>query len=501
MSETPFPFVAAVDLGSNSFHMIVAREDEGGALLVVDRLREPVRLADRLAETKRIHPEAQQRALGCLARFGQRLRDFPPERVRAVGTNTLRRAQDADLFLATAERALGHTIEVISGIEEARLIYSGVAQGLGPERERRLVVDIGGGSTEVIAGRLNEPKLMESLNVGCVTYSERYFPKGKLSRKSWNKAVLGVEVKLEPLVKRFQRHDWDVAVGSSGTIRVVQTLLQEQGHPPGVSRKGLRELCEQFLEADSVDDLEFEGLSKDRRPVIAGGVAILYALFESLKIEQLEVSERALRDGLLSDLAGRLSARDVRAQSVQALASRFGVEPLQAEQVANTAHELFRQVRKEWDLEPKIHGALLGWAAALHEIGLAVAHAKYNVHGAYLVSHCDIPGFSQTEQRVLAALIQVQRGKPNKSNWEELPGNWPKSVRRVAMLLRLAVLLNRDRAEQALPKIALSAEKDRLEMKFPKDWLEEHPLTRADLEREQDYLEGLDFKLNYEPEN
>ncbi|MGH8530148.1 MAG: exopolyphosphatase, partial [Nevskiales bacterium] len=406
MSDTPFPFVAAVDLGSNSFHMIVAREDEGGALLVVDRLREPVRLADRLGETKRIHPEAQQRALECLARFGQRLRDFPSERVRAVGTNTLRRAHDADLFLAAAERELGHSIEVISGIEEARLIYSGVASGLGPERERRLVMDIGGGSTEVIAGKLAEPKLMESLNVGCVTYSERYFPKGKLSRKSWNKAVLGVEVKLEPLVKRFQRHNWDVAVGSSGTIRVIESMLQEKGHPPGITRKGVRELGEQFMESDSVDDLEFESLSKDRRPIIAGGLAILHALFESLKIDQLETSERALRDGLLNDLVGRLSARDVRAESVRALASRFEVEPVQAESVTATAQELFRQVRKEWDLEPKIHGALLGWAAALHEIGLAVAHSKYNVHGAYLVTHCDIPGFSQTEQRILAALIQ-----------------------------------------------------------------------------------------------
>lgn len=494
-----YPFVAAVDLGSNSFHMIVARRGGDGTPSVVDRLREPVRLADRLQESGSIHRDAARRALDCLARFGQRLRDFPRHCVRAVGTNTMRRANDAISFRRDAEAALGHRIEVISGIEEARLIYSGVSLDRAPEKERRLVFDIGGGSTEVIAGRGLQPTLLESLSMGCVVFSDRYFPKGKVSEKNWDKAVLAAGVKLEPIAKRYLRHGWDRAIGCSGTIRAVQNIIaaEKLGHN-SISRKGLALMAEKLLEAGHVENLNLNGLREDRRAVLPGGMAILYALFKSLELQELELSDRALRDGLLMDLIGRLTDSDVRSASVTAMATRYDADTAQATAVAQTALELLRQSASHWDLDRKAHGMLLHWAAQLNETGLAIAHAAYNVHSAYLAQHSDLAGFSQSEQRQVATLIRLHRGKLDTTTVQNLADEQRDCVLRLVCLLRLAVILNRDRSQTRLPRLKLGVVKDNLSLHLPARWLQQHPLTRADLEKEQEHLAAIGYRLRLE---
>lgn len=487
--------VAAVDLGSNSFHMMVARPD-GPELQIIDRLREPVRLAAGLDEKGRLNAAARDRAIGCLERFGQRLRDIPKTCVRAVGTNTLRKARNAEDFLDEAEKVLGHSIEIISGLEEARLIYGGVAQGLGPERPRRLVVDIGGGSTELIVGNLNQPKLMESRQLGCIVHTRRHFGDGELSNKAWKAAELAVRVELENLERPFTEAGWDVVMGASGSIRSIQKVLQELGLAElHITRDGLERLAENVVDAGSVDKLELPGLSKDRQPIFAGGLVVLLGVFKTLALKQMEVSDRALRDGLLYDLLGRLSERDVRTRTVEAVAARYGADPKQAARVETTARALLSQVAEDWGLEADLAERALRWGAQLHEIGLAVSHAKYERHGAYLIANTDLAGFSQLEQQALAALVRAHRGKFEDGLFANLPDPWPRRVERLCVLLRLAVLLHRSRSPESLPKFSLKAERKTLKLELPKNWLEEHPLTQADLELEADLLKAEDYRL------
>ncbi|MGH8561358.1 MAG: exopolyphosphatase, partial [Nevskiales bacterium] len=437
--------VAAVDLGSNSFHMMVARPD-GPELQIIDRLREPVRLATGLDQKGRLIPAARERAIACLERFGQRLRELPKTRVRAVGTNTLRKARNADEFLDEAESALGHPIEIISGLEEARMIYGGVAQDLGPERPRRLVIDIGGGSTELIIGNLNQPKLMESRQLGCIVHTRSHFSDGELGNKAWKAAELAVRVELENLQRPFMEAGWDVVMGSSGSIRSIQKVLQEYGWSElHITRDGLERLADKVIEAGSIDKLDLPGLSKDRQPIFAGGLVVLQGIFKTLGLKEMEVSERALRDGLLYDLLGRLSDSDMRGRTVAAVAARYGADSRQAARVEETTLAGLKQVAEDWNLEDEICPQLLGWAAQLHEVGLAISHAKYEKHSAYLVGHTDLAGFSQIEQQALATLLRTHRGKFEDELFEALPDPWAKRVQRLGVLLRLAVLLHRSR--------------------------------------------------------
>lgn len=489
---------AAVDLGSNSFHLIVART-QGNDLQVLDRLRDSVRLAAGLDQDRNIQPEAMQRGLACLARFGERLASIPTDRVRVVGTNTLRRARNADAFIAEAEKVLGHPIEIIAGAEEARLIYGGVAPGIDPAFARRLVVDIGGGSTELIAGFGDAPRLLESLPLGCVSLTHRHFGDGKISRARWKAAVLDAEVALEPLVRDYRNFGWDVAAGASGTIREVQRIVELNGWSlPGISFKAMGKLRKALLKAKHIDTLLLEGLSDDRRPVIVAGVAILWALFESLRIETLAVSDRALRDGLLNDLIGRLHERDIRSNAVATLASRYEVDLKQAQRVEATALQLLEQVAGNWGLDRRRARMYLRWAATLHEIGLAITHSKHNRHGAYLMRYSDVAGFSQTDQRILSALIYLQRGKIRRENLGDVPPRLLEFTLRLAALLRLSVLLQRSRTDEAIPpEFSLKAENQRLRLELPAGWISEHPLTYTDLKAEKTRLAAAGIKFGF----
>jgi exopolyphosphatase/guanosine-5'-triphosphate,3'-diphosphate pyrophosphatase len=487
--------VAAVDLGSNSFHMVVVRIDHG-ELKVVDRLRESVRLAAGLTADKTLTAEAQARALACLERFGQRLRNFPARRVRAVGTNTLRMARGGRDFLNAAGAALGHEIEVVSGYEEARLIYLGVAHSLADDGRRRLVVDIGGGSTELIVGNGFEPQMMESLHMGCVSLTQAHFADGEITARRLVQAELDARVELEPVEQGFRAAGWRRAVGASGTIRAIELVLRENAWSElGVTPAGLKRLRKAMLDAGRLDRLDLPGLSARRAQVLPGGFAVLAAIFEALGIERMEAADGALREGVIYDLIGRRGGEDVRERSVTALASRYHVDEAHARRVAATAADLYRQARGGWILDLDWSERMLRWAALLHETGLDISHSQYHKHGGYVLTHTDLAGFSREEQRLLALLVRTHRRKFPLTLFAELPDEWTEPAARLAVLLRLAVVLHRGRGATSMPELRLAVEGRALRLHFPDRWLEAHPLVRADLEQERSYLAAAGYRL------
>ncbi len=490
--------LAAVDLGSNSFHMIVARVLDG-QLHIVDRLQEMVRLAAGLDAHHRLEKDARARALECLARFGERLRDLPPGSVRAVGTNTLRRARNADKFLEAAERALGHAIHVISGQEEARLIYQGVAHPMPLGSGARLVIDIGGGSTEVILGEDRRALIMESLHTGCVSLTRDYFPDGRITAKAMTRARTAVALEFQPIKAQFRAHGWQTAYGTSGTIRAIGAVIQaRRDSDAAITPASLEKLQDTLLALPDVRAIAMlEGVSAERAPVFPGGVMILMAALEALGIERLEVADGALREGLLYDLLGRIGHEDERERTIAALTTRYHIDAAQAKRVEQTVREFHTQIASTWGLGDTYAGAL-SWAARLHEIGLAVSHTKYHRHGAYLVHHSDLPGFSWQEQALVATLIRGHRRRFPRDVLDDLPREQRTSAQRLCVLLRLAVLLHRARSDAGLPAVRLHADDALLQLHFPPGWLKKNPLTLADLTRESEWLRAAKIGLDYQ---
>ena len=483
--------LAAVDIGSNSFHMVVARYTLG-QLRVVDRLRETVRMADGLDGKGGISSAARQRGLECLARFGQRIRDIPSLRVRALATNTVRQLSSPQSFLVPAETALGHAIEVVSGREEARLIYLGVAHAQPPKPgQQRLVIDIGGGSTEFIIGRGFEQIERESLQVGCIASTLRFFPGGKLSKKRWNDALTEIGAEFQQFAGLYRSLGWQEALGSSGTHKAIGEICAAMKLTKGaITAEALPQVRDRLLQANHIDKIELPGLSNDRRAIIAGGVLVLEAAFEALGLQRLMVSKAAMREGILYDMLGRGGENDPRDASVSALALRYGMDEVQSARVEGTAMRLFEQVAENWALDDD-DARQLGWAARLHEIGLAVAHSQYHVHGAYLLENSDIAGFSRQEQQVLAALVRTHRRGIPKSAFDALPDRLLLSARRKAALLRLAVLLHRAHESDPIPKLVATGNGDSLNIVIGKKWIEARPLLKADLLSEPDDMAGL----------
>ncbi|TVS11651.1 MAG: Ppx/GppA family phosphatase [Wenzhouxiangella sp.] len=487
---------AAVDLGSNSFHMIVARV-EHGELRVIDRIKDMVRLAGGLDEKGRLDPATREIALASLARFGQRLRDIPETNLRAVGTQTFRRLDNPAGFLVVAETALGCPIDIVSGREEARLVYTGVRQGMPADVSRRLVIDIGGGSTEIVAGDTLDPVLAESIPFGCVATTRMAFPDGRIDARRWRDARRMVLGELQQFSSSFRHYGWDQAVGSSGTIKAVQAMLSaiRPDAPAGINRQGLSELRERMIQAGHIDRIDLDGLSQRRRPVISGGLLILDAVLKALAIDRLDVSDFALREGLLHDLVGRLGDHDPRDKSVDAMARRYDCDIAQADRVSDWAGAGFDQVAEAWGLRDG-HRELLLWAARLHEIGLAVSHEGAPQHGAYILQHADMPGFTRQEQALLACLVAMQRDKPDSQPIDDLPPRLRDLARRLLMILRLAITISRARSDADCSDFALSVRKsNRIELALPEDWLASHPLTRHDLAQEREHLQRLGLQL------
>ncbi|HVN44914.1 MAG TPA: exopolyphosphatase [Steroidobacteraceae bacterium] len=486
---------AAVDLGSNSFHMVVARHSHG-QLVIIDRLREMVRLAAGVAENGRIDKDVAARALACLQRFGQRLRDMHADSVRVVGTNALRLAHKKQAFLERAREALGHPIEIIAGMEEARLIYSGVAHTMPNEPGKRLVADIGGGSTELIIGEGLNPLELESLQMGCVSWSERFFRDGKISAKRFERARLAARLELEPVQAEFRRRGWDSCAGSSGTVRAIGDVIRALDPAAAtITPAGIARAMDYCIDAGHIRELTLEPITEDRRPVFPGGLAILAEIFSVLDVREMRIAEGAMREGLLYDMLGRYRREDARDRTVRAMQQRYHVDTIQAERVEATARNFLEQTREAWKLEEPFARFALKWAARLHEIGLDVSHSGYHRHGAYLLENADMPGFPREEQRLLARLVGAHRRKLVLEGVEELVPPWDRGALYLIVLLRLAVLLHRGRSSTALPSIELSATPRSLEMRFPPGWLKDHPLTSADLQQEVDYLRASGFRL------
>ncbi|MGH8178598.1 MAG: exopolyphosphatase [Steroidobacter sp.] len=496
MARSKIPdVIAAVDLGSNSFHMVVARYSHG-QLIILDRLRETVRLGAGLDEHGRLQRAAMDTALECLERFGQRLRDMKAESVRVVGTNTLRKAKRRGAFLDTARAALGHPIEVISGIEEARLIYLGVVRTMPSESGRRLVADIGGGSTEIIIGEGVHTRKLESLHMGCVSMSTHFFGDGEITEKRMKRARIAARLELEPIQATFRACGWDHAVGSSGTIRAISDILRSRnGADAAITPASVESLIEHSIRAGSLSKLRLPELTEERLPVFIGGLAILSEILNVLDIASMRVAEGALREGLLYDLVGRLTDEDARVLSVRAMQARYHVDIAQAERVESTALDFLRQTRVAWGLDEPFAELVLSWAARLHEIGLDVSHSHYQRHGAYLLEHADMPGFPQEEQRILACIVGAHRRKLNMQALQDLSPPWHIKAEFLIAILRLTVLLHRGRSQVALPRIELNARVRSLEITFPRGWLDANPLTATDLENETEYLKAIGFRF------
>ena len=486
--------IAAADLGSNSFHMVVARYGHG-ELRVIDRLRETVQLAAGLRSDGTLTRERREAAFACLARFGQRLAGFPTSRVRAVATNAVRQLAHPQAFLLPAETALGHPIEIVSGREEARLIYQGVAHGLPLSDEKRLVVDIGGGSTEFIIGRGFDALERESLQVGCIASTLRFFADGRITARRWQQAQSEIAVELQQFGAHYRERGWAQAIGSSGTAKSIGSIVQANNwSEAGITAASLAKLRDALLRAGSSDDLDLPGLASDRARIIAGGVVILETVFDTFELERMQVCETAMREGLLYDMVGRALQTDPRHTSIASLAERQGVDDAQARRVGRTAERLFDQVKGSWDLGAEARD-LLAWCARIHEIGLAIAHSQHHLHGAYIAENSDLAGFGSQEQALLAAILRSHRRRPDSDALRALPARMQPAVQRLTALLRLSVLLHRARSDEPLPHLQLEAGPAQLELAVPRRWLEQHPLTRIDLEQERDSLKHSGIKL------
>ena len=487
------PLVAAIDLGSNSFHMIVARVDQG-EIRPVERLGEKVQLAAGLDENNELTQEAMERGLKCLGQFAQYLTGSKFRTVRIVGTNALRKASNSDLFVSQAESILGYPIEIIAGREEARLIYLGVAQTQADDNERRLVVDIGGGSTEFVVGERFEPRLMESLHMGCVVFTDRFFSGGELTPRRFQSAYYAARLELLNIEKEYCDLGWVDAVGSSGSIRSVSMILQAIGEGETITRDNLEMLKAKVLHFGNISRVRFPGLKTERQSIFPAGLAILLAAFDALKIKQMHFSEGALREGVLYDMLGRDTHEDVRERTISALMSRYHVDKQQANRIMKHARCCFHQVAESWELNNN-DLELLSWAARICQIGLDISHTQYHMHGAYLIDNSDLMGFSKRQQQQLAALV----GGHRRSLPRSVAGGWPRDesrrLTRLIILLRIANVLSHGRDDESLPEYILKVSASKVNLYFPQGWIDQHLLTAADFASECGYLHRAGYKL------
>jgi len=494
-TSNPSEHVAAIDLGSNSFHMIVVRY-QNGQLQVIDRVKEMVRLGGGLDKRNNLTEEAMARALEALERFGERLQGIPPHAIRAVGTKTLRTARNAEPFLEAAQRALNHEIEIISGFEEARLVYQGVTHDIEALDQPLLVMDIGGRSTELICGIGHAPKTMDSLTMGSVSMSQRHFADGRISRKRMERAELDALAELQGVRKQYREGHWERAIGSSGTIRSVARIIHSAGWSHNtITLESLKRLRKQVIKQGTVDNLQMEGMKEERRAVFPGGLAILYATFKSLKIKEMLVSDGALREGVIYDYIGRVSNHDIRELSIDKLMQRYHVDHTHAERVHVMASALFSQVAHHFSSDEERFENALRWGAKLHEIGLAISHRKYHLHSAYLIEHSDLPGFSRQEQRTLGALVGGHRMRLKTAPFNAFRLNTV--LMELTILLRISVLLYRGRSKEQIPMPEIHLNREVITLHFDPQWINNHALTRHDLKVEQRRLRKVGIDLRY----
>lgn len=486
--------LAALDLGSNSFHLLITQEIQG-RIQVVDKHKEMVRLAEGLTDKGQLSKEVSERALQCLQRLAQRLRSIDPNNLRIVGTNTLRQLESSSSFLAEAERILGRPIEIISGREEARLIYLGVCHGMGDNRTQELVIDIGGGSTELIIGQNFTPTALESLHMGCVSMTRKHFQPGADLTEAFQRAVNDALIELEPVTQTYLERGWEHVIGASGTINSVASVQTALGLGTQITADTLKHIQQTILEQQGTRSLP--GLSEERSDVFAAGLSILTALFQAFHIQTMEAAQSALREGVIYDLLGRQRHADIRDQTVKSLSQRFTVDQQQAKRVRQTALDFLDQVTDIRDKSAASQRQLLGWAADLHEIGMDISHSAYHKHSSYLLSHMDMPGFSRSEQAQLARLVGMHRRK--------IADTSPDWVTKLGVLLRLSAVIHRHRSVADMPimSVAISPSESLSVVRLSIDpaYLQEHPLTQLDLENEIQMLKGINITLEVTRQN
>ncbi|BBE76359.1 exopolyphosphatase [Phytobacter diazotrophicus] len=493
---------AAVDLGSNSFHMVIARVVDG-AMQIIGRLKQRVHLADGLDSNNMLSEEAMERGLACLSLFAERLQGFDPSSVCIVGTHTLRQALNAPEFLKRAEKVIPYPIEIIAGNEEARLIFMGV-EHTQPEKGRKLVIDIGGGSTELVIGEDFEPKLVESRRMGCVSFAQLYFAGGTINAENFQRARVAATQKLETLAWQFRIQGWDVALGASGSIKAAHEVLLALGEKDGIiTPERLKKLVAEVVKFKNFDELSLPGLSDERKAVFVPGLAILCGVFDALAINELRLSDGALREGVLYEMEGRFRHQDIRSRTAQSLANQYNIDREQARRVLETTMHMYDQ----WQAQnPKLINpqlaALLKWAAMLHEVGLNINHSGMHRHSAYILQNSDLPGYNQEQQLMMATLVRYHRKAIKLDDLPRFTLFKKKHYLPLIQLLRLGVLLNNQRqATTTPPTLRLTTDDNHWTLSFPHDWFSQNALVLFDLEREQEYWEAVTgWRLKVEEE-
>lgn len=489
--------VAVLDIGSNSFHLVVVRIISG-TVQILHKLKQKVRLAEGLSEEGYLSEEAIRRGLETIKLFEKSIAGFDPDSVRIVATYTLRKAKNSHKFIKAARKVISYPVEIISGQEEARLIYQGVAHTHNLPGQS-LVVDIGGGSTEFAVGSGLNPKLLRSLDMGCVSYNLRYFKNGVITESGFEKAITAAQQQLEKIEDKYLKLGWQNSVGASGSIESMFTMACKKGdyndHPLRLAE--LEELKNYCIEIGNTDALKLGEVNEERKNVFAAGLAILIAVFRSLKVDQMQFSPSALREGVIYEMDESLHSNDVRERSVQSLATRYDVDTEQAGLVLDTCFNLYQQVKEDWELQPERVQSLLGWSALLHEIGLHIHSRGVQKHSAYILNHADLHGFNAEQQVFLSMLARFHRKKIRLADFPELTQFRQIELLQCLILLRMSVLLNIKRQKNFVPELKIEVDDHSIHLNFPSGWLAEHPVIYADLEQEQYYLNNIGFKLSF----
>jgi exopolyphosphatase/guanosine-5'-triphosphate,3'-diphosphate pyrophosphatase len=499
--------VAALDLGSNSFHLVIARI-VANDVQILHRVKQKVRLAQGLDENNNLNDGAMERGLTALKSVAENLKGFAPQEVRIVATNTLRRAKNTKQFIAKAKTILPYPIEIIAGAEEARLIYQGVAH-TNENKGHKLVIDIGGGSTEFIIGEEFKPIILRSLQLGCVTYSNRHFSSGTITTKGFKKAITAAEQELEVIEKKFLNTGWQHVIGTSGTIRAISRIAEHfnwEERNDIISQNTLHKLKDMCIDAGHIDQLNLPNVSEDRLQVLPAGLAILIGIFERLGITEMHYSASALREGVLYEMEDRLAHKDIRERTANSLATRYDVDTEQAKRVLATTLHLYKQIAKEWKIQHDEYRNLIAWAALLHEIGLQINSRGVQKHSAYILLHAEMPGFNQEQQSLLATLVKYHRKKIRLNELEEFSNVPQQDIFKLISLLRLGVLLNLKRQDSDIESIRVKYDKNsakqdnkkNLHLIFKQNDFTQDPLFIADLESESERLLSLNTKLTFD---
>lgn len=484
LQKNSSPLVAAVDLGSNSFHLLIGkveRTDKGLEIISIDNLKEPVKLAIGLDEHKILDSESKSRAILALERFRERLRSLSPDFVRVVATNTFRIAKNGKTLLKKCEDSLGFPIEVISGVEEARLIYNGVCNSLNNDNLTRLVIDIGGGSTEFVIGCNNKPEILESIFIGCIKLNKEFFMKNILDESTFARAVFFARKEIQVISSLFKKRGWDVVYGCSGTVKSIHDVIVANNlSTGGISLFALEQLIEKIIKLKSCSSKSIDGLKPERESVFAGGLSVLYAIFKEFKIKKMELSHAALRLGVLYDIVGRGRDGNIRSMTIEKFIDRYEVDRVQIQRVKQVATDFWDQLFLDNKSEYLLTTEIFNYSINLLEIGHSISHSNYHKHSSYMVSNSEMPGFSKGEQQLMSKLILGHVGKISKV----VDMTYEESYCRGLLSIRLASIFSRSRTDLQPPKMIIKAETKKFTLHVYEDWLSSHPLTRYTLEQE-----------------